>query len=251
MLTGTASPESLTAHAATMASFDAEPVDLGGVELLKVTYETRMGQRTASLPPALHPSNPPTLIVHVWRVAESPWGPFAMAEARVGCRSGTRPRGFVIGCIVDGEAAAGALAAGWGFPVRPGSVELDRGYDRAAAAVHLAGERVCEIDAIEPEPLGLDDIAWTTTMTLAHTPSGLRLVQVDVDHTLDRSERLTPRHLGVDAAAWIHPTLDPYHPVSAAVTVGRATLPALRFVARPDELGFTGTERVGSVDDPA
>ena len=245
MLTGTASVVDLMEHASTMPDFGVEPTTLGGVDLLKVLYETPMASRTDALPAGLHPCNPPTMIIHVWRVADSPWGPFSMAEARIGCRSGTRPRGLVVGCIIDGaKSAADALAERWGFPVREGEVHLDQGYDRTAARIGLEGRTVCELEAVEPEPLGVDDIAWTTTVNLAHTPNGARLVQVDVDHRLDRSERLRPHFMRI-AEGWIHPAVTPSHPVSAAITSGTATMPAIRFVARPDELAFTGTERVG------
>jgi len=37
----------------------------------------------------------------------------------------------------------------------------------------------------------------------------------------------------------------PSHPVSASFTTAAVTLPALRYVCRPDVLAFVGTERVG------
>jgi hypothetical protein len=249
MLTGTAPLEAFAADAATMPGFATETAGLGDVELLKVFLEVAVTGRTSTLPPGLHPSNPPTAVLHVWRVGSSPWGPFSMAEARVGCRSGTRPRGLVLGCVVDGpDPAVADLRARWGFPARPGQVVLRRTYDGVRAEVALGGGPVCVVEAFDPVPVDPADLAWTTTLTLAGTPRGTRLVQVEVDHRPVRSERLRARVPVFDATAWAHPDLVPTVVVSASVSVGAATLPRLRFVARPDELAFTGTEPTATDD---
>jgi hypothetical protein len=254
MLSGTARLDDLLVGAATMPDLATAPEALDQVELLKVVTETRFAHRTAALPSGLHPTNPPTAILHVWRVGSSPWGPFSMAEARVGCRSGTRPRGLVLGCVVEGsDAAIAALRSRWGFPARPGRVTLRRTYDGVTASVALqgaggTGAEVCAVHAVDPDPIDGADLAWTTTLTLAHTPRGPRLVQLEVEHRADRAERLQARIDRFDGDAWAHPALTPTHVVSASVTVGAAVLPALRFVARPEELAFTGTE---PADPPA
>ena len=46
------------------------------------------------------------------------------------------------------------------------------------------------------------------------------------------------------AEEWGEERLVPVYPVSASLAQGRLTLPELRFVCRPDELAFTGTEPV-------
>ncbi|MCU0274170.1 MAG: acetoacetate decarboxylase family protein [Acidimicrobiales bacterium] len=245
MLSGTATLADLLLGAATMPDLATAPAELGGVELLKVVTETRFAHRTATLPHGLHPTNPPTAILHVWKAETSPWGPFSMAEARVGCRSGTRPRGLVLGCVVDGpDAAVDALRARWGFPARPGRVALRRTYDGVTASVAVDRVEVCSVHAVDPDPIDGSDLAWTTTLTLAHTPRGPRLVQLEVEHRVERAERVRARVDRFDGDAWAHPALAPTHVVSAAVTVGTAVLPSLRFVARPEELAFTGTEPV-------
>ncbi len=47
--------------------------------------------------------------------------------------------------------------------------------------------------ARHPDPLRPTDVQYTVTMTLAHTPKGLRLVQVEPDYELARVERLRAR----------------------------------------------------------
>jgi hypothetical protein len=211
-----------------------------------VVGEIAVAGRERSLPSGLHPTNPPTCVLQVWRCPESPWGPFALAQARMGCRSGLRPRGFVQGCVVDAPAAAAALRSRWGFPSRPGTVELRRGYDGVTASASLAdgGTAVLALTGLDPEPLGVDDVAYTTTVTLADTPRGLRLVQVDADVVAARAERLRPRLEAFATAGWVHASVSPVHLVSASIAVADVTLQRLRYVSRPDELAFTGTEPV-------
>lgn len=245
MLTGTAAPDEFLEHAATLDDFDAEAVTLPGAEILQAVFEIHIGGRQASLPAGLHPTNPPTFVAQVWRCPESPWGPFAMAQARVGCRSGLRPRGFVQGCICDNERATDALRRRWGFAARLGSVTLRRQYDSTSANAAVGDYDAFELVAFDPEPLGPDDVSYSTAANLAHTPRGLRLVQVDIDVHLTRAERATPRLTRFDGATWgVHRTVIPYHPVSATTTVGDITIQRLRYLSKPDELAFTSTEQL-------
>jgi hypothetical protein len=245
VLIGTADPASLVAHAATMPGFDTEALTLSGVEVLQALCEIRIGGRLASLPPGLHPTNPPSCVLQVWRCPESPWGPFHLAQARVGCRSGLRPRGLVHGCVVDVPDAASALRERWGFPAQLGTVSLRRGYDRVTAQVEIGPTAVLALAGVDPEPLGPGDIAYTTTVTLADTPRGRRLVQVDTDVVPSRAERLRPRLDAFATDGWVHASVAPSHLVSASIAVADVTLQRLRYVSRPDELAFTGTEPAG------
>src|SRR5581483_3151090 len=111
------------------------------------------------------------------------------------------------------------------------SVELDVG-----PALRLNG--------VDPDPLSPGDVQYSVTTTLAHTPRGLRLVQLEPEYTLSRAERIRPRLASVDPPAWGPLDLDPRHPVSASIALGTIDLPRLRFVSRPDVVAFEGTETV-------
>jgi hypothetical protein len=167
-----------------------------------------------------------------------------MVQARVSCRSGVRPRGFVAGCIVDDADAASALAAGWGFPAVTGTVELQRGYDRTELTATRGGAPAAHVVGTDPDPLGAGDAQFTVTTTLAMTPRGLRLVQVEPEYELHRVERVRPHLVSFDGAAWRLPSVVPRHPVAATVAVGDVTVPSLRFVSRPDVNAFAGTEKL-------
>jgi hypothetical protein len=245
MLTGTASVDELVAHAATMTAFDTDALTLPDAEVFQAMFEMRIGGREASLPPGLHPTGAPTFVVQVWRCPESPWGAFSLAQGRVGARSGLRPRGHVQGCVCDNDRAAEALRARWGFPVHPGTVTLRHHYDAVEAAATVDGRVVLAVRGSDPEPLGNDDIAYSSSVALAHTPRGLRLVQIEYDIAVTRAERVRPQLDEFDAAGFgVHPSVQPYHPVSASIALGTIELHRLRYVCRPDELAFTGTESV-------
>lgn len=247
MLSGTAAVDELMAHAATMADFATAACALPGTQVLQLMFETAVSGRQASLPAGLHPTNPPSMVVQAWHCPESGWGAFSLAMARVQCRSGLRPRGLVQACVVDNPEAAAALGARWGFPARVGEVALDIGYHDTHLSVSLGGAAgvvpVLDVRALDPLPLGNDDVAFSGTLTLAHTPRGPRLVQVDTDLACERAERLVATMPALDAAAFgLHPSVMVTHPVSASLSRGTLTLQPLRYVCRPDELAFTGTE---------
>jgi hypothetical protein len=244
MLTGTADVAGLATRAPVMESLDAGPLQLGTVEVLQAAFELPYAWRQPLLPPGLHPTTPPLLVLLAWRAERSPWGPFSMAQARVSCRSGVRPRGFVTGCIVDDPGAAAAFAAQWGLPAVAGAVELHRGYDRAELLAARDGVPALHVVCVDPEPLGPGDAQFTVTTTLAQTPRGLRLVQVEPEYDLRRVERARPSAVSFDPRAWGLPDVAPGYPLAATISVGEVTIPRVRFVSRPDVNAFEGTEAV-------
>ncbi|HVM65614.1 MAG TPA: hypothetical protein VMU14_12185 [Acidimicrobiales bacterium] len=242
MLTGTADPEALATAAPRMTTLAAAPVRLGGVEVLQAAFELPYACREPLLPPGLHPTTPPLLVLLAWQVAESPWGAFALAQARVSCRSGVRPRGLVTRCVADNPDAVTALAGDWGLPAGLGAVALRRGYDRVELHVARDGAPVLDLVASAPDPLRPGDAQFTVTTTLARTPKGLRLVQLEPEYELDRVERVRPRLDAFHGEAWGLHGVVPRAPVAAVVGVGGIVIPSVRFVSRPDVNAFEGTE---------
>jgi hypothetical protein len=244
MLTGSADLEELAQGAPTLADLRTEPLKLHGVETLQLLFEIQREGAGRLLPAGLHPTIPPAVTWLVQRVAESPWGAFALAQCRIQCRSGLRPRGFLRRGICDREDAAAELAARWGYALSPGEIRLERAYDRIRAVVAVTGEPILDASLCDPAPLRSEDAYYVASMHLAWTPRGLRLVQVDPDYELQRAERGRPLLAGFDAAGWDCAGARPSHPVSASFTLGSLTLPALRYLCRPEVLAFEGSERV-------
>jgi hypothetical protein len=245
MLSGTANIETLAQHAPTMASFAAAPLQLERVHVLQVMYEIDSAQRQVLLPPGLHPTDPPLINWLVYHCAVSPWGPFVLAQTRIECRSGLRLRAFLVQAVVDNAAAADALQRDWGFTIRVGEVSLRRYYDTTRVQVALGGELALDLAVGDPDPLDAGDIQYVANMHLAHTPRGVRLVQVEPRYRITRAERATPHVATFAGACWGLPAVRPLYPVSASITAAEITVPSIRFVCRPDVWAFEGTELVG------
>lgn len=245
MLTGSAPVAEFLAHAATMSNFDTDAVVLDDTEVFQAMFESHIGGRESSLPPSLHPTAVPTFVVQVWRCPESPWGSFSLAQGRVGSRSGLRPRGHIQACVVDNEQAVDALRARWGFPARVGHVDLHHHYDAVHAHVAVDGSTLLSVRGLDPDPLDAGDVAYSGSVALAHTARGVRLVQIEYDVEPIRAERVRPHLDAFDGARFgMHPAVQPWYPVSASIARAAISLHRLRYVCRPDELAFSGTESV-------
>ena len=109
------------------------------------------------------------------------------------------------------------------------------------------GHRRLSIVDLSPrgrQPLRSADASYSASVHLAHTPRGLRLVQVDPDFDVERAERGRPIVERFDAPAWRCEGARPSAPIAGSFTVADVTLPPLRYVSRPDVPAFLGTERV-------
>ncbi|HMC69100.1 MAG TPA: hypothetical protein VKJ07_08105, partial [Mycobacteriales bacterium] len=188
MLVGTASVESFPRG--TVTSWDTLAMTVDDTIIVQAMFELRAAGREAVLPPALHPTNPPTLVVQAWSTPA-----WSLVQVRVQCRSGLRPRGFVTGSVCDSADTGVALAAGWGFACRTGDVAIRRGYDITTVDTDGLSLRL-----VDPEPLDIGDAQYSSTLNLADTPNGLRLVQLDVAADLDRVERAQPALEAFDPA---------------------------------------------------
>jgi Acetoacetate decarboxylase (ADC) len=244
VLVGTGDPDALARDAATLAGFATAPEKLLGVETLQITWEIAREGADALLPPGLHPTRPPVVTWLVQRARESSWGPFALAQCRIECRSGLRPRGFLRGGVIDNEAAGAALAARWGYALVLGEPRIARSYDEIRARVELGGKPILEVALRDPMPLRNADAYYVASVHLANTPRGLRLVQVDPEFDVERAERGRPIVNGFEAEAWRCAGARPSSPISGSFAISDVTLPALRYVSRPDVPAFLGTERV-------
>ena len=106
------------------------------------------------------------------------------------------------------------------------------------------GAAALAVEAIDPEPMALDDVQYTGTLNLAHTPLGLRLMQVEMETAVRSVERLTARIETFDGGAFGDARLAPVRVIASSVVTMDAAFPPVRFVCKPEELAFTGTEAV-------
>ena len=242
MLSGVADPAARESEAPTLSDLDTEPISLEGASVLQVLCEVA-NDNAELLPPALHPTVPGIVNWGVYDFPDSPWGAFRMAQTRIECRSGTRPRGFLISGVIDNAAAREALEARWGYQLTAGEIELRRGYDGVEVAVRSqSGEPMLSLGLRAPVRLPPEVVQFVASIHPARTPRGYRLLQVDLRHGLERAERGEPLVEWFDAAAWGEARIAPVYPVSACICLGAVVLPRLRFLCKPDQIAFTGTE---------
>jgi len=118
-------------------SFAGDPIRFDKVEIVHATFEARMAESLAALPPALHPSIPGHISLLIVRCADSLLGPFSLAQVRIGCRAGIKPRGFCLGAVTDSAVVADALSSRWGFRCRFGAIALSKRYHRVSVHAEL------------------------------------------------------------------------------------------------------------------
>jgi hypothetical protein len=246
-LVGTRDISDLTAQAPSIPDVGGEQWKLPGAQILTVMYEIDDDAITSILPPALHPTIPPTLVFTVTRVPESPAGPYVLAEVRAGCRSGARPRGFLARAYCDSDEAAKALAQRYGYPAQKAAVTLEKRYDRIRAMVETS-QVVLDVALMDPEPVSGNDLQYLATLNLARIPRDgsevARLVQVDPEYVFKSADRGQPQLKTFDAAAWEMEGARPYYPVSASYAVADIEMPKLRYVVDPEKMAMLGTEKI-------
>jgi len=247
-LFGTLDLKARGADAPRAAALATTDWSLPGAEVLHLLFETEDAGNLALLPPALHPTIPPTCHLVVIRAPESPAGAFVLAQVRVGCRAGAFQRGFVTRACCDSARAATALRDGFGFDCRTAEVKLVRRHDEVAARVVDGGRTILACSLADPVAIGPDDVRYVDTLNLAWVQrSGeptLRLVQLDARQTIRTADRGRPCVEHFDAAAWAAPGLLPDYGVSASFCSADLAFPRVRFLVDPAKPAFQGTEKV-------
>lgn len=244
MIVGTADVAQLAKGAPIMSEFLSGDIEFSDVTCYQLTAEMHNAAREPVLPPSLHPTIPAALSIQAYHVGDSQWGAFSFVTVRVACRSGVRARGFTTAMITDSDPACRSLRDQLGYPARMGQIRFRSGYDGVELEVIENGVSILELIGIDPDPMGPNDIQYTGTLNLAQTPQGLRLVQVESSDASTKVDRLKSSIRVFAAAAWGNELLDPYHVIASSVAKMTLGIPAVRFVCKPDELAFTGTEAV-------
>jgi hypothetical protein len=225
---------------AVLDDLGTEPWALGEIDVVHVNYEISQRGLHTTIPPALHPSIPPHLSWLVYRVSESEFGPFALAQTRVGCRIGIKPRGLLVSSVCDNPRAAEALRSRWGFRVALGDVLLRTRNDRIEVEVSVGAEEILALDVVDPRLLAGAGVPISPGLNLADTPEGRRLVQVDPEYVITHADRGRPLVRSFDAAAWGDGAdgsadIVPTWPISGSHLRAEVTLPRLRYLTDPTD----------------
>lgn len=230
--------------------FKTEAWTLKGAQILNIDYEIDNDTVDDLIPVTLRPAIPAYAMFNVTRYPDSPVGPFSIAEVRVGCRAGVRPRGFVLRSYVNSGAAAAELARRWGYPTVVGQVYLRAFHDRVVAHVTTAeGKKALEMEMIDREFISGTDIQYISSMQLARNQEDGKLwvVQLDPEWVFQRAERGRPHIISVDSQSWgAGDMLRADYPISASFTTCDVTLSKLRYVCDPAQDAFRGTTQVAA-----
>lgn len=233
---------------APVVELSPEPWELPEAQLLQLTFEVADEPALELVPPALHPSIPPYAALNVARFPDTPVGPFALAQVRLVCRAGIRPRGYLLGAVCDSARAAEALAVGWGFKVRVGEVGLSVRHDRVRAQVAFEGRTVLDAGLALPEPLGSGDLQPLASLNLARLSPDDRtgaLIQVDPEYAVHTADRGRPVVTAFAAEHWGgEDLLQLRNPIVAWSARADTDLPVVRFAIDPNRPAFEGTRRV-------
>ena len=244
MLSGQSDPEAHAAGAPAIETVSAESVNLQEVEIVQVLCEASTGSITALLPPALHPTIPGIVGWLAYQCPNPPWGPFRMVQTRIQCRSGNRPRAFLLSAMIDNADAGRALSAGWGYRLHPAEIFFRRSYASTEISVRQAENEILSLNLQEPRMLAPEAPQFVSGMPPTLMPSGYRLLQCDVRHVLSRAERATSVEVDFSGDSWGSSRVTPLHIVSGAIGVGEITFSSPRYAYRPQEFGLAGTESV-------
>lgn len=247
-LVGTRDVTPALADTPLLQSLDTDPWLLQGASILHVIYEIDQAQMVSLLPPALHPTIPPTIYFSFLRVPESSVGPFVLGEARIGCRSALRPRSFLVRAYCDNPAAIAELRSRWGFPVALAEVSLHRYYDRAHGVVVKDGETVLDVELRNPEPISGADIQYLPNVNLARVmrdgSETARLIQVDPDYVFAKADRGKPHLNAFAAPQWGLDNCRAVWPVSASFATADVTMPKLRYIVDPTKPPMQSVEHI-------
>ena len=247
-LTGTRDLSNLVAGSPLVTNLESDRWEFPGAQILQLMYEIDDAQMTSLIPPALHPTIPPTLVFTVTRVPQSPAGPFVLAEVRVGSRSGARPRGFLARAYCDSPTATKELRERWGYPAVTAPVTMEKRYDRIHARVGEGASTCLELTLLNPEPISGNDLMYLAGLNVARiVRDGVelpRLVQVDPDFVFRSADRGKPQLDVFDAVAWELPNAKPMSAVSASYAVADITMPVIRYLADPAKSPLEAVERL-------
>lgn len=243
-LVGTLDVTTLPSPPPALDDFDTEVWELGEIDVLHVNHEISVNAIQSSVPPALHPSIPPHLSWLVYRARDSSYGPFTLAQTRIGCRIGLKPRGLLLLAFCDNLTVGQQLRSRWGFDVRAGNILISKHADQIELRVRSADRDILSLDVVDPTLLPGGGVPIAAGLNLARTSVGTRLVQVDPEYVIRSAERGKVKLHTFNAAVWGDPRIEPTWPISGSFLRAEVTLPRLRYLTDPTSTSVEGTTRL-------
>lgn len=229
----------------TITEFVPDALPIEGARLIQVVSEVPRGSTAGMLPSALAPVSPAFMSWRGLFLPETPWGPTTIAETRILCRAGFRPRVYLLDAKTDNPDALEPLRSRWGYRIETAEkVSLRRYHDATQLEVVDNGVTTLSLEAVQPTTTSGTAFGMNASIHLANTPIGPKLVQVGIDYTFTRAEICRPKIRTFVPSAWRAEGLDSTYPVSAISGVADIELREIKFATDLDKPALFGTQPV-------
>ena len=207
-------------------------IELHDVEICYSLFELPMQASAARLPASLHPSVPAVLGTSFWRVASSPFGPFQFGYVALACRTGIKPRHFVIGSWFDNPAAGDHFRKYYGFQYQQGLVNCRESYAWIEAVIADEATSLLRISITDLVPIigGGATVKYSAPLNACVLEGQVVLAQFEASYAFKRVLRGRVSADDYDAAALGDPALYPREPIAGTYAICDVKLLPLRFL---------------------
>jgi hypothetical protein len=231
LLYGQRAPANVPITATALDTAAGDTVVIEGAEILYVLYEMPMSASLAGLPVSLHPSIPAVYGITFIRASDSALGAFELAYAGIACRTGIKPRHFILAAYTDSAAAAAFFGARYGFDCKRAVVRQRETYDRARGMIETDGTALLDVAITDCIPLvgAGATIKYSPPLNATRVGGEPALVQFAAAYDFKRVLRGKPRLDSFDGAALGDAAVRPTHPIAGSFAVCDLHLMPARF----------------------
>lgn len=223
------------ARAPVLKSFTASTLKSKDADVHYCLLEVPVAQAVAMLPQGVHPGIPGIIATLHYHCPDSEIGPFDLLTTALFCRSAAKHRMMTLSAFTSSPKALEFFREGWGYPMELADVRLVVNYDKVRSVVSRDGTMLLDVATHDPIPLTGPgaSVRYAQTLNLAHTPQGLKLVQVDASYEFKHNARGVPKFETYDRAALHDPHPHAVFPVSGTLAKADVAFEPVRFVADP------------------
>ncbi len=221
---------------------DADTFTASDVDILTFTQEIDTRSAFTVIPKALHPSLPPYVQVIFRKHTDGRFGPLTTAEVNIRARSTIHQVGYTVASFTDSADATTWLREQYGFPAQTAELRCEKRYTGIVSSIKRDGETLFAGELQSPHYISPMDVLFTPTLNLALLDGELRLIQQELEFTLERAERGKPRIDTFDSAAFGEPAISLANPLPATwVHAKEVTYENVRFLIDPEKPAMQGT----------
>ena len=124
-----------------------------GVDILYLLYEIPMNKSRSILPESLHPSVPAIMGITFMQAKDGPLGAFSFAFVGIACRTGIKPRHFILSAYSNSEPAHQFFSSQYGFPSEMANVDLKETYDETSGTIEIDNKEILDASINDCVPL--------------------------------------------------------------------------------------------------